>query len=179
MNPDAVINFWFKELTPKQWFAVDDKLDREIERRFGDLLKQAARGELYPWRDRPEGRLAEIIVLDQFSRNVYRNTAEAFASDSMALVLAEEAVARGDDRRIEIPRRAFIYLPYMHSESAKIHEIAMTLFNQPGLESNFQYEKLHKAIIDRFGRFPHRNEILGRPSTPEEIEFLKTPGSKF
>ena len=179
--PDAgaVLQFWFDETTPKQWFAVDAGFDALITERFGGLLQAAAHCELADWRDSARGRLAEIIVLDQFSRNVYRGTAQAFAQDAQALVLAQEAVAAGCDQALPPPQRAFLYLPYMHSESALIHEQALALFAQPGMENNLDFERRHKAIIDRFGRYPHRNAILGRTSTPEELAFLNEPGSSF
>ncbi|WP_407333332.1 DUF924 family protein [Enterovibrio sp. 27052020O] len=174
-----VLTFWFEELTPNQCFAKDEKIDRLIESRFSSLLEEASRGECFGWREEPEGRLAEIIVLDQFSRNIYRDTPKAFSQDSMALALAQEAVSLGIDRELPPVQRSFLYMPYMHSESKLIHEEALNLFNQSGLENNYDFEVRHKAIIDRFGRYPHRNVILGRQSTPEEIEFLKQPGSGF
>lgn len=179
MNPDAILAFWFDELEPKQHFVKDARLDETIRERFGDTYAAAARGELFAWRERARGRLAEIIVLDQFSRNLYRDDPRAFASDPMALVLAQELVARGDDRALPVAWRAFAYMPCMHSESPRIHEMAMRLFSQPGLEYNLKFEHAHKAIIDRFGRYPHRNAVLGRTSSEEEIAFLKEPGSSF
>jgi uncharacterized protein (DUF924 family) len=143
------------------------------------------RGELYAWRQAADaaeaaaGRLAEVIVLDQFSRNLFRDRREAFAADGMALVLAQEAVAAGLDRALDPVRRAFLYLPYMHSESALIHRQAVRLFAAPELAHHLDFELRHQAIIERFGRYPHRNAILGRQSTAAEIEFLKTPGSAF
>lgn len=118
-------------------------------------------------------------MLDQFSRNVYRDTARAFAQDALALALAQELVARGQDRSLPTAQRVFAYMPYMHSESAVIHEQALVLFAQPGMENNLDFERRHKAIIDRFGRFPHRNAVLGRTSTAEELAFLSEPGSSF
>lgn len=178
-GPETVLRFWFEELEPAQWWKKDAELDREIERRFGEEHAMATRGELDPWRDTPEGRLAEIIVLDQFSRNIHRDTPLAFAFDGMALVLAQEALRAGADRQVALERRAFFYMPYMHSESKAVHEVAVEVFSRPGAEFNYEFELKHKAIIDRFGRYPHRNTILGRASTPEEIEFLKQPGSSF
>ena len=174
-----VLQFWFSELEPRQWWVKDEALDREIEERFGNAHADAAAGKLYHWREDAAGRLAEIIVLDQFSRNLFRDSACAFAYDGMALVLAQEAVRIGADREVDIPERNFFYMPYMHSESMAIHMQAVKLFDQPGLEFNLEFELKHKAIIDRFGRYPHRNAVLGRESTAEEIEFLKQPGSSF
>ncbi|OKH89841.1 DUF924 family protein [Thalassospira sp. TSL5-1] len=180
MNPDDILHFWFKELTPKKWFEKDTALDRHITERFADFHAAATRGELFDWRKTAKGRLAEIIILDQFSRNMYRDEPQSFASDAMALVLAQEAVrVKADQDLSNVQHRLFLYMPYMHSESEIIHEIALTLFDQPGLEENLDYEKRHKQIIDRFGRYPHRNEILGRPSSAEELAFLKQPGSSF
>ena len=133
----------------------------------------------YDWRDGPEGRLAEIIVLDQFSRNLYREDPRAFACDGMALALAQEAVRVRADRAVLLERRKFFYMPYEHSESSRIHEIAVTLFESLDDPESLKYELQHKAIVDRFGRYPHRNKALGRASTAEEIAFLKTPNSSF
>ncbi len=179
MPAGDVINFWFEEIEPRQRFKKTLEFDALIKERFGDTHRQAAAGELYTWREHPLDALAEVIVLDQFSRNIFRDTAEAFAYDSLALVLAQEAIRRKLDAELESSFKSFLYMPFMHSESAEIHEIAMFLFNQPGLEDNFNYEMRHKEIIDRFGRYPHRNKILGRESTAEELAFLSQPGSSF
>lgn len=174
MNAQNILDFWFKELTQEQWFAPNTELDQKIRSRFGDLLESAKRGELFPWRESAQGRLAEIILLDQFSRNVYRGTPNAFAADTHALILSQEMVLLKLDQKLSLNERSFCYMPYMHSESRLIHEEAMKLFAFPGLEFNLKFEIAHKDIIDRFGRYPHRNQILGRESTPEELEFLKT-----
>jgi len=179
MQPQTILHFWFTELTPKQHFAKDAALDDAIRTRFGAVLEAAARCELFAWRATPEGRLAEIVVLDQFSRNVWRDTPRAFAQDALALALAQELVASGQDRSLPVAQRRFAYMPYMHSESALIHGQAVALFSQPGLEDNLRFEHAHKAIIDRFGRYPHRNAIVGRESTAEELAFLSGPGSSF
>ena len=174
-----VLSFWFEEIDPKLWFAADESFDDLIRMRFSGLMQQAAAGELYPWRIAAEGRLAEIIVLDQFSRNVHRNTSQAFAHDTVALVLAQEAVASGALASLNAEQRSFLLLPYMHSESRQIHVVAEALYREHAPALNHEFELRHKAIIDRFGRYPHRNEVLGRASTPEEIEFLAQPGSGF
>lgn len=175
----AVIDFWFKELKPKDWWLKDKDLDQTIAHRFGATHTAASQGECYHWREEPHGWLAEIIVLDQFSRNIYRDQAGAFAQDAQALTLAQEAIASGASQHLNKQETVFAYMPFMHSESKKIHEIAVGLFTDLGIESNVDFEHKHKAIIDQFGRYPHRNAILGRESTKEELEFLEKPGSSF
>ncbi|PVZ83655.1 DUF924 domain-containing protein [Serratia sp. S1B] len=175
----TVIKFWFEEIQPSQWFNNEPALDQLIREQFTDLLNQAKRAELFHWRSHAIGRLAEIILLDQFSRNIFRGHAEAFSADTLALVLSQEAVCSGYDKELPTHMRAFCYLPYMHSESRVIHQEALILFNQPGLEDNLEFEMKHKVIIDRFGRYPHRNQVLGRNSTAEELAFLKEPESSF
>ena len=179
MQPQPILHFWFTELTPKQHYAKDTALDEAIRTRFGGTLEAAARCELFAWRATPEGRLAEVLVLDQFSRNVYRDTPRAFAQDALALALAQELVASGQDRSLPLAQRSFAYMPYMHSESALVHTQAVALFSQPGMEDTLRFELRHKDIIDRFGRYPHRNALLVRTSTAEELAFLNEPGSSF
>ena len=179
MHYEAIIDFWFKEIEPKYWWKKDSDFDRLIADRFLDVHKAAARCEHYIWRGNPLGRLAEIIVLDQFSRNIYRGDPLSFAYDPLALALAQEAVTAKAHQSLTPNQMAFLYMPFMHSESPAIHEIALELFKEPGLESNLDFEIRHKAIIDRFGRYPHRNEIVGRQSTEEEISFLIEAGSSF
>lgn len=176
---NEVIKFWFEEIETKKWFVKDPSFDEEIKSRFLQTYKQAIAGELFSWRETPMGRLAEIIVLDQFSRNMFRDDPQAFAFDTLALVLAQEAISVGDDQKLAPKFRSFLYMPFMHSESKIIHQQAVKLFSQAGLEGNLDFEIKHKAIIDRFGRYPHRNKMLGRDSTDEEIDFLKEPGSSF
>jgi uncharacterized protein (DUF924 family) len=176
-----IIEFWFNEASPKDWFMKSDEFDELIRQRFSTLHRHACQGELAHWRQEPLGRLAEIILLDQFSRNLFRDSAQAFAYDGMALVLAQEAVHHFAAQSIELEatQRSFLYMPYMHSESLIVHEEAVKLFSQPGLENNLDFELRHKAIIERFGRYPHRNALLGRTSTEEEKLFLSQPGSSF
>lgn len=177
---NKLLDFWFNEAGRDKWFEKDSNFDQMLTDRFGEMLKQAAAAELYSWRSSPLGRLAEIILLDQFSRNIYRDTPAAFAQDTMALVLAQEAVAAGILQELDsLDERKFILMPYMHSESKLIHHQAEQLFRQYTDEKNLGFEIRHKVIIDRFGRYPHRNKILNRDSTTEEIEFLKRPNSSF
>lgn len=179
MHYSTILDFWFTEIEPKMWWQKDAAFDRLIQQRFGEIHAAATRAELYSWRSEHLGRLAEIIVLDQFSRNIYRDQALAFAWDGMALVLAQEAVAAQVQAGFSAEQKAFLFLPFMHSESALMHEQAVQLYSEPGLEFNLSFEHKHKRIIDRFGRYPHRNTLLGRDSTAEEIEFLKGPDSAF
>lgn len=176
---NKVLSFWFEEIEPKMWWVADSDFDSQIKARFLHVLTQAIQGELFPWRKEPKGRLAEIIVLDQFSRNIFRDTPAAFAQDPMALILAQEAVGAGVQESLSATESGFLLLPFMHSESRQIHVVAERLYRELGSEHSYQFELKHKAIIDRFGRYPHRNKILGRVSTAEEIEFLKQPGSSF
>ena len=176
---EEILAFWFEEISPKQQFAKDDSLDQMIRTRFMPIHQKATRVELYSWRQTISGRLAEIIILDQFSRNMFRDDPRAFRFDEMSLTLAQEAVASGRAKELPAAKRAFLYMPFMHSESLVIHEIAEKLFSEPGLEENLIFEKKHQKIIARFGRYPHRNKILGRESTAEERAFLKQPDSSF
>lgn len=179
MNSLDVLDFWFKETEPSLWFKKDAQFDEVIRLRFGQLHQKATRGECFRWRDTIDGRLAEIIVLDQFSRNIFRNDARAFAYDNMALVLAQEAISTQQTQLLQPKMRAFVYMPFMHSESLIIHAEAMKYFAEPGLEASLEYEVQHFNILQRFGRYPHRNEALGRKSTPREITFLQEPESSF
>lgn len=174
-----IIDFWFTELEPKQWWQKDDEFDSMIQTRFGKLHEQAKAGELSHWRETALGSLAEVIVLDQFSRNIYREKPESFVCDPMALALAQVAISKGFDKELSETQRVFLYMPFMHSESRLIHIEAVKLFESVGNQNNLDFENKHKAIIDRFGRYPHRNNILGRESTKEEVEFLKQPNSGF
>lgn len=174
-----IIRFWFEEIDSRKWYAKDPKFDNRIRQRFAMIHRSATHCELAHWRETALGRLAEIIILDQFSRNLGRGTPAAFFWDSLALCLTQHAIAAGADQQLEPVQRSFLYMPMMHSESLYIHEQAAHFFNQSGLENSLKYEYLHRAIIQRFGRFPHRNAILGRTSTEEEVTFLSEPHSGF
>ena len=169
---EEVLAFWFHEIEPAQWFMKDASLDEEMRQRFFKRYDEATKGELFHWRETIKGRLAEIILLDQFSRNFYREDPRSFAQDTLALVLAQEAIRQPDIQMLSAVERGFIYMPLMHSESVVIHEQALKLFVEPGLEKRLRYEKQHAEIIQKFGRYPHRNEVLGRQSTLEEKEYL-------
>lgn len=179
MNYQDILDFWFSPETQPNWFAKNDQFDQSLKEKFGDILEQASRAELWSWRKNADGRLAEILVLDQFSRNIFRDTPRAFAQDSLALALAQEAISQDLDKQLSPEQRSFLYMPFMHSESKLIHEFALKLFQRLGNPENLEYEIKHKIIIDRFGRYPHRNQILGRESTEEELSFLTQPDSSF
>jgi uncharacterized protein (DUF924 family) len=170
-TPEDVLKFWFEELTPKHWYVKSSDLDAEIATRFLQTLGSIVAGETNSWRDTDEGRLAEIIVLDQFSRNIFRDSPKAFAQDSLALALAQEAVRAKADQQLSDQQRPFIYMPYMHSESLLVHDVAMQLF--VGLP-NLSFEARHREIIEQFGRYPHRNKVLGRESTAEELVWMES-----
>lgn len=179
MDYQDIWSFWFEEIDPDQWRTKDPDFDALLIRRFSDLHAAAVRCELYRWRAAPRGRVAEVVVLDQFSRNMFRGSPRSFAADALALGLAQEAVAGGYDLELSERERIQLYMPYMHSESLLIHEEAVKLFEALGDEQTLDYEWRHKRIIERFGRYPHRNAVLGRESTEEELEFLTQPGSSF
>lgn len=179
MTAQAVLDFWFAAAQRPLWFVKSAEFDHNIREHFADTHRRAVLGELWDWRRDAEGRLAEIIVLDQFSRNLFREQARAFAQDAMALALAQEAISLKLDQQLDPMQRKFLYMPFMHSESKAIHECAVALFQRLGDELTLDFEQQHKHIIDRFGRYPHRNAILGRQSTLAEIEFLQQPNSGF
>ena len=179
MNYKQVLDFWFDPENKEFWFSKSDEFDLELEEKFGHTLQQAMQCELWTWRETAEGRLAEIIVLDQFSRNLFRDHPASFAQDPLALSLAQEAVRLGLDQQLAPDQRCFMHMPFMHSESKIIHAQALQLFEALGNPMNLDFELKHKTIIDRFGRYPHRNQILERESTPEEVEFLTQPNSSF
>lgn len=187
---EAILNFWF--LSPdhpdygkpqKFWFIKNPEVDAEIKRLFLGDYEQAANGKLDVWRESPQSCLALILLLDQVSRNLFRGTPQAFATDNQALATAQFAVQSGFDRNLLPVQRWFIYLPFEHSEDLQMQSQSVALFEQlkddQDSASPIDYAILHYQVIERFGRFPHRNQILGRESTPEEVEFLKQPGSSF
>lgn len=178
-TPEDVLTFWFVDHGREQWFGGGPAFDALCTERFLDTHAAVARGEAWRWRATADGRLAEIIILDQLSRQIHRGTPKAFASDDMALTLAQEAVAAGHDLAIPHERRMFIYLPYMHSESLVIHEEALRLHEALGIEEGVKYELAHQDVLRRFGRYPRRNEALGRVSTPEEIAYCASDEGRW
>ena len=185
-----VLDFWF--LPPEdprhgqgraEWWTKDPAFDAEVASRFGSVIEAAVAGGLRQWDEDLRGRLARIIVLDQFTRNAFRDTPRAFAGDPLAQEATLAAIESGQDRLLNPVERWFVYMPLQHAENLDLQERAVGLFSalakDPGYESAVDYAIRHRDIIARFGRFPHRNRILGRTSTPEEIEFLEEPGSSF
>ena len=179
MNHQDVLSFWFDEIEPSKWWLKDINFDLLIKEKFLTLHLQASKCELFEWRQSAWGRLAEIIVLDQFSRNIFRDTPQAFAADPLALALAQEAVLLGADQALPPRERSFMYMPYMHSESLCIHDVAVGLFENNGVSASLEFEIKHRNIIEKFGRYPHRNAVVNRDSTEAEVEFLKQPDSSF
>lgn len=183
-----VLTFWFGDEGGEDygefresWFERNDDFDREIQTRFSDLYEEAASGELDSWKEDSQSCLALIIVLDQFPRNMFRGDPRSWATDAKALEAAKHAVEHAYDRELPPFQRSFVYMPYMHSENLDDQKRCVELFELMGEggENNVEYAVGHRDIIERFGRFPHRNEILGRQTTPEEAEFLTQPGSSF
>lgn len=176
---DEVLRFWFGELSREQWFAGGAVLDEQIRSRFLDVHRMVAAAPEDALLSDARTALAAVIVLDQFSRNMFRGTPSAFESDEKALTIAEAMIAKGFADALSRDERLFLYLPLEHHEGADAQARSVELFSALGDPELTKYAQAHKDIIDRFGRFPHRNSILGRPSTPEELEFLKGPGSAF
>ncbi|MET0240852.1 MAG: DUF924 family protein [Sphingobium sp.] len=181
MNPAApeVLHFWFDEVGPERQFVKDDDLDAACASRFGDVRQAVLASDAADWRDDADSMLAAVILLDQMSRNIFRGQAEAFAADPLALELALSTIAAGFDRQLAPDRRAFVYMPLMHSEDRGVQRFALRCFGQPGLERNIDFAREHRDVIERFGRFPGRNAALGRVSTPEEQRFLDEGGGKW
>jgi uncharacterized protein (DUF924 family) len=192
MTPQDVLDFWFGAPSSptfgqprREWFVKNDDFDHTIRTRFGATIAQALAGGLREWdAEGPQGVLARILVLDQFTRNAHRNTPTSFAGDALALAAARALVDSGADKELPPQLRAFAYMPFEHAEDAYMQERAVELFGalvaeHPGFDEMLDYAHRHRGVIARFGRFPHRNEILGRASTPDEVEFLRQPGSRF
>ncbi|MCO6185765.1 DUF924 family protein [Rhizobium sp. L1K21] len=179
VDPEAVIEFWFSELSEEDWFVKNEDLDRQIERRFGATHRALLRSVGPEWHENAETRLAAIIVLDQFSRNIYRDTPYAFAADPLGLREARLALELGADAEVHPRKRLFFYLPFEHSENMDDQNTAVRLCEALGNDTYLRYAEAHRDVIAEFGRFPHRNSILARPSTKEELEYLAKPDSGF
>ena len=178
-TPEDVLNFWFSERVKPLWFKKSADFDLEIKQRFLDTYQRGKTGALADWRNSSKDILVLIIVLDQFPRNMFRNTSQAFATDKIAVELTKYAVSNNYQQDLSPEEQAFLYMPLMHSENEPDQAKCVELFTKLGREDNLKFAIKHREIIDRFGRFPHRNEILARESTSEEKEFLTQPGSSF
>ena len=176
---EEILNFWFKECKPEQWFKKNDDFDQLIGKNFSNTIDDAIGGKMDGWEYTETGCLALIIVLDQFTRNVFRDNQRAFVGDNKALVLSHKCSDKGYLQNPDINRRKFMLMPMMHSENINVQDTALPLFKKYASEKDYEYAEKHRDIIARFGRFPHRNVILGRKSSNEELEFLKQPGSSF
>jgi uncharacterized protein (DUF924 family) len=181
----GILGFWFGDgtLARAEWFRKDPVFDAAIRERFGAAVERALEGAFAAWAAEPRGALALVLLLDQFTRNIHRDTARMFAGDARALAVAESAVAAGFDDALMPQERSFLYLPFEHAEDAAAQARSVALFTrlaeEAGLQSPLEWAQKHADVIRRFGRYPHRNEILGRASTPEETAFLAAPGSRF
>lgn len=181
MTPRAewLLGYWFSAPVAARWFAADPALDRDLADRFQPLVEQALAGGLEDWADTPHGALALVLLLDQLPRNLWRGGARAFAGDSRARRVAAAAIGKGFDRDLSATERTFLYLPFEHSEDLDDQRQAVSLFRERGTSDGLDWAEKHLAVIERFGRFPHRNAALGRDDTQEEAEFLRRPDSRF
>lgn len=179
VTPREIVDFWFLEEVAKDHFNKNPELDKKIRDKYLSTYIKASKGELEDWMNKPEGYLALVIVLDQFPRNMFRESPKAFESDEYALFIAKNAIEKGLDKKLTAPQRTFLYMPFMHSENLMVQKESVKIFKDLGREINYKYAVKHLEVIEKYGRFPHRNEVLGRESTPEELEYLSKPGAGF
>ncbi|MBK6744105.1 MAG: DUF924 domain-containing protein [Hydrogenophilales bacterium] len=172
-----LLDFWHSPAMRPAWFNSTPEIDQELRQRFEGLWRRAKAGELDDWAATPDGALALVIILDQLPLNMYRGRPEAFSTEARAIAVAKQALAQGHDAHIAKDRLQFLYMPLMHSEDLADQDLCVALFSQAGLADNLRFAEHHRDIVRRFGRFPHRNTILGRPSRPEEIDYLISPGA--
>ena len=170
--PREILDFWYAEEMRSKWFASTPQIDTTIKEKYAWVWEAAVRGELDAWLNTPEGCLALAIILDQFPLNMFRATAKSFSSEHQAIAVAKHAINQSYDQMIERAQVAFLYMPLMHSENVADQDLCVQLFAAAGLENNLRFAQHHREIVRRFGRFPHRNAILGRPSTAEELDYL-------
>ena len=177
MVPEEILGFWYSHEMADHWFDSTPEIDRQIRERFEPVWEQAARGELTAWRESAEGCLALVIVLDQFPLNMFRSEAKGFSTEHLAIEVAKHAVRKGFDLQIPRERLPFLYMPLMHSEALSDQDLSLRLFEEAGLEESARFARHHREIVARFGRFPHRNAILGRESSVEELDYLESKGA--
>lgn len=176
---EEILKFWFKPEHVELHFAENDKFDEKIRKEFLTTWERAKEGLLVDWRKTIKGRLAEIIVLDQFSRNLWRNDIRTYTQDKMAIALAQEVVNHTEYNTLSKDEKKYILLPFMHSESLELHDWANKYFEEVGDESTLYFEKAHRAILEKYGRYPYQNDDLGRKSTPEELKFLEEKNGDY
>lgn len=174
MNPETLLECWFSPNVEKRWFRATTEFDDTLHRRFENWVQAALNGELEHWAETPRGALALVILLDQLPLNIYRDKPESFAGEALAREVAGNALSKGWDRELGDKQKAFLYIPFMHSENLADQNRSVELYRQAGLEGNLRWAEHHRNIIRRFGRFPHRNAILGRESTEEERRWLNS-----
>ena len=177
LNSDDVLTFWFSERVKPLWFNSTQEFDDELSEKYLETCQAALNGQLSAWEETPQGALALIICLDQFPLNMFRNQPESFAGEALSRQVAARAIEQGFDQSLDDTQKAFMYMPYMHSEDMADQDKVLELFSNAGLGDNLKWAKHHREIVVRFGRFPHRNAILGRESTPEEIAYLQSDGA--
>ncbi|MFT5658065.1 MAG: hypothetical protein ACI9KN_001344 [Gammaproteobacteria bacterium] len=174
MNDQALVDFWFSQQTSQYWFNSTPEFDQQLRESYADLWQQAQLGELDNWRETAIGSLALVILLDQIPLNIFRGKPESFVTEAQSIIVARAAIDKGFDDELTQRQKSFLYMPFMHSENLQDQAFALAVFDQPGLEDNFRFAKHHYALVEQFGRFPHRNEILGRQSSQAEIEYLNS-----
>lgn len=173
-TPASILEYWYSDRIKKHWFSSTEELDKEIKEKYEPLWKDVIRGEFNHWKESAEGCLALAIILDQFPLNMYRGEVESFSTEAMAIKVSKLAIEKGFDQQIEKNKLAFLYMPLMHSENLDDQNLSVSLFEKAGLEDNAKFAKHHRGIIQQFGRFPHRNEILQRESSQDEIDYLNS-----
>ena len=170
----SLINFWFSDEVRQYWFNSTDVFDQQLVNAYADTWEQAKRGDLDDWQGTATGCLALVILLDQFPLNMFRGTAKSFSTEAQSRIVARSAIEKSHDQELEIFQKSFLYMPFMHSEDLDDQALSVELFNQPGLEDNLRFARHHYDIVERFGRFPHRNKILDRVNSEAEIEYLNS-----
>ena len=179
LTKEDIINFWFEEISPEQWFKKDKKFDAMLLERAGTTVIKALNGQLDRWSKTSTGSVSLVILLDQFTRNIFRDTPKAFSGDEMALVLSQKSINSKWFSELSMMYKQFLLMPMMHSEDISIQEKSLPLFKQHTNKRTYEFAVKHRDIIAKFGRFPHRNQIINRPSTEEELIFLNQSGSSF
>jgi len=174
ITPESIIEFWYSDKIKSQWFNSSKKLDKEIKDNYESVWTEAIRGEYNDWKESAEGCLALAIILDQFPLNMFRGEVESFSTEAMAIKVSKLAIEKGFDQTLEKDKVAFLYMPLMHSENMDDQNLSVSVFEKAGLAENAKFAKHHRDIVQQFGRFPHRNEILNRESSQAEVDYLNS-----